>query len=100
MIEAFVRAVETEPPDTLLQREDFATAHARPVFGNLCRRRLPKTGVPGKASEHHSGNGNGRPGCPGTPATGSAAHLQRRHPGHSRVGARRPVHRWQVAAHG
>ncbi|MED7821425.1 NAD-dependent malic enzyme [Streptomyces chiangmaiensis] len=32
MIEAFVSAVETELPGTLLQWEDFATAHARPIL--------------------------------------------------------------------
>ncbi len=32
MIEAFVSAVEAELPGTLLQWEDFATAHARPIL--------------------------------------------------------------------
>ncbi|ADI11788.1 malate dehydrogenase [Streptomyces bingchenggensis BCW-1] len=32
MVEAFVSAVETELPGSLLQWEDFATAHARPIL--------------------------------------------------------------------
>ncbi|WP_406166043.1 NAD-dependent malic enzyme [Streptomyces canus] len=32
MIESFVSAVEAELPNTLLQWEDFATAHARPIL--------------------------------------------------------------------
>ncbi|MFE9445354.1 NAD-dependent malic enzyme [Streptomyces sp. NPDC006602] len=40
MIEAFVSAVEAELPGTLLQWEDFATAHARPILGRYQDRLL------------------------------------------------------------
>ena len=40
MIEAFVSAVETELPGTLLQWEDFATAHARPILSRYQDRLL------------------------------------------------------------
>lgn len=40
MIEAFVSAVEAELPGTLLQWEDFATAHARPILARYQDRLL------------------------------------------------------------
>ncbi|MFD8227241.1 NAD-dependent malic enzyme [Streptomyces massasporeus] len=40
MIEAFVAAVETELPGTLLQWEDFATAHAHPILARYRDRLL------------------------------------------------------------
>lgn len=40
MIEAFVSAVEAELPGTLLQWEDFATAHARPILSRYQDRLL------------------------------------------------------------
>ncbi|MEU9207089.1 oxaloacetate-decarboxylating malate dehydrogenase [Streptomyces sp. NPDC048415] len=40
MVEAFVSAVEAELPGTLLQWEDFATAHARPILGRYQDRLL------------------------------------------------------------
>ncbi|MFI0508936.1 NAD-dependent malic enzyme [Streptomyces sp. WSLK1-5] len=40
MIEAFVSAVEAELSGTLLQWEDFATAHARPILGRYQDRLL------------------------------------------------------------
>ncbi len=40
LIEAFVSAVEAELPGTLLQWEDFATAHARPILGRYQDRLL------------------------------------------------------------
>lgn len=40
MIEAFVSAVEAELPGTLLQWEDFATAHARPILTRYRERLL------------------------------------------------------------
>ncbi|MFF3380676.1 NAD-dependent malic enzyme [Streptomyces sp. NPDC002680] len=40
MIEAFVCAVEAELPGTLLQWEDFATTHARPILGRYQDRLL------------------------------------------------------------
>ncbi|MEV5843560.1 NAD-dependent malic enzyme [Streptomyces sp. NPDC051985] len=40
MIEAFVSAVEAELPGTLLQWEDFATAHARPILSRYRNRLL------------------------------------------------------------
>ncbi|MFJ6386497.1 NAD-dependent malic enzyme [Streptomyces sp. NPDC091972] len=40
MIEAFVSAVEAELPGTLLQWEDFATPHARPILGRYQDRLL------------------------------------------------------------
>lgn len=39
-IEQFVRAVEEELPDTLLQWEDFASAHARPILDRYRHRTL------------------------------------------------------------
>jgi len=40
LIEAFVSAVGAELPGTLLQWEDFATAHARPILGHYQNRLL------------------------------------------------------------
>ncbi|MGP4084940.1 NAD-dependent malic enzyme [Streptomyces sp. KR55] len=40
LIEAFVSAVEAELPGTLLQWEDFATAHARPILARYQNRLL------------------------------------------------------------
>ncbi|MGI5373011.1 NAD-dependent malic enzyme [Streptomyces sp. CA-251387] len=40
MIEAFVSAVQAELPGALLQWEDFATAHARPILGRYQDRLL------------------------------------------------------------
>ncbi|MFJ1974045.1 NAD-dependent malic enzyme [Streptomyces sp. NPDC087903] len=40
LVEAFVSAVEAELPGTLLQWEDFATAHARPILGRYQDRLL------------------------------------------------------------
>ncbi|MET9505813.1 NAD-dependent malic enzyme [Streptomyces sp. NPDC006622] len=40
MVEAFVSAVEAELPGTLLQWEDFATAHARPILSRYQDRLL------------------------------------------------------------